>query len=355
MIQWRPDTLGEGFECLTIELGPDDDPGLAAPAAEQQQEGPLNARQLVATLVRSLPEPRTLWQRITGNDREFEDVDVLYIHGWSDYFFQADLARFWTERGARFFAIDLRRYGRSLRPGQTAGYISDLTEYDREIEFALAEMGTSAPSSREARKLVLLGHSTGGLVLSLWASRHPGVADALVLNSPWLELQLSARGRQMIAPIVNLGAKYVPLEGIPQLDYGFYARALREVGPKEEVALINPEWKPEQSHAVHNGWLRAILAGHDRVYRGLHIDVPVCVLLSARSALPARWSEELTRTDSVLDVDDISRAALRLGSAVTVERIDGALHDIFMSAPEPRADAYARLERWTKGWRRALD
>ncbi|KAM9862090.1 alpha/beta hydrolase [Leucobacter sp. BZR 635] len=354
MMQWGPDVLGDGFECLTFELGADDDPGFGDPSAEQA-EGPLHARQLVATLVRSLPSSRSLWERISGRDRDFEDVDVLYVHGWSDYFFQTDLAKFWTDRGARFFALDLRRYGRSLRPGQTPGYIGDLGEYDDEIEFALAEMRASAPASKTERKLVLLGHSTGGLVLCLWANRNPGVADALVLNSPWLELQLSSRGRQVIAPIVNLGARYSPLEGIPQLDYGFYARALQEVGPKADVARINTEWKPEKSHPVHNGWLRAILAGHDLVYRGLHIDVPVCVLLSQRSALPARWSDELTRADSVLDVDDISRAALRLGPSVTLERIDGALHDIFMSAPEPRADAYARLERWSRGWRRALD
>ncbi|GAA1314155.1 alpha/beta hydrolase [Leucobacter albus] len=354
MIDWRPDVLGDGFEQLTFELGIDDDPGLVDSTRDTQQ-GPLNAHQLVATLVRSLPEPLSWWNRLTGRQRGLEDVDVLYVHGWSDYFFQADLARFWTLRGARFFALDLRRYGRSLRPGQTAGYIADLGDYDAEIDFALAEMRASAPRSQEARKLVLLGHSTGGLVLSLWASRHPGIADALVLNSPWLELQLSARGRQMIAPIVNLGAKYSPLEGIPQLDYGFYARAVRTVGPASDVERINTEWKPEQSHPVHAGWLRAILAGHDSVYRGLNIEAPVCVLLSRRSALPTRWSEELTRADSVLDVDDISRAALRLGPSVTVERIDGALHDVFVSGDVPRADAYARLGRFAQGWRCALD
>src|SRR5690606_39929457 len=114
-------------------------------------------------------------------------VDVLYVHGWSDYFFQKRLARFWTARGARFFALDLRKYGRSLRPGQTPGFITDLDEYDADIEAALAARGNTA-----GRRLVLLGHSTGGLILSLWAARHPRQVDALILNSPWLEFQLGA-------------------------------------------------------------------------------------------------------------------------------------------------------------------
>ena len=48
-----------------------------------------------------------------------------------------------------------------------------------------------------------MGHSTGGLTLTLWAARHPGLADALVLNSPWLELQLGPLGRQALAPLVD--------------------------------------------------------------------------------------------------------------------------------------------------------
>ena len=76
----------------------------------------------------------------------------------------------------------------------------------------------------------------------------------------------------------------------------------------------------------------------------------MCVLLSARSATPTRWSEDLTRADSVLVVDDIARAALKLGPSVTVERIDGALHDVFLSRHEAREEAYRRLDRWVRGW-----
>ena len=47
---------------------------------------------------------------------------------------------------------------------------------------------------------------------------------------------------------------------------------------------------------------------------------------------------------------DIARAALKLGPSVTVERIDGALHDVFLSRREARAEAYERLGRWVTGW-----
>ncbi|MFJ4222811.1 alpha/beta hydrolase [Microbacterium sp. NPDC089695] len=331
MAHWVPDVLGDEFEQLTLELAPDD-------------EGPV-----VATLVRALPPAQGWWARWSGRRRMLDDVDVLYVHGWSDYFFQKRLARFWTARGARFHALDLRKYGRSLREGQTPGFITDLATYDEDIEAALAAMGRGDDAGSSSRRLVLLGHSTGGLTLSLWAARHRGVADAVILNSPWLEFQV-ASARPLIAPVAELQARWSPRDVAPQVDLGFYTRAQQEVADPDDPMDVNLAWRPAQTMAVHAGWFHAILTGHAAVAAGLSIDAPVCVLLSSRSATPTRWSDDLTRTDSVLVVDDIARAALKLGPSVTIERIDGALHDVFLSRHEAREEAYARLSRWVRGW-----
>ena len=116
---WVTDVLGAPFEQLTLGLEPDD-------------QG-----DVVATLVRLLPKPAPL-AGLLRDRRPFADVDVLYVHGWSDYFFQKRLARYWADRGARFFALDLRKYGRSVRPGQTPGFVTDLSTYDEDIAAALA-------------------------------------------------------------------------------------------------------------------------------------------------------------------------------------------------------------------------
>lgn len=341
MTQWRSDVLGDEFECCDIDLGED-------------SEGPL-----VATLVRALPTPLGFWSRTLGKSRDLENCDILYVHGWSDYFFQKELARFFTQRGARFFAIDLRKYGRSLREGQTFGYIENLDDYDAEIGAAIEiiQAGATAGGGFEIRaqaasKLVLLGHSTGGLVLSLWASRHHGIADALVLNSPWLELQISGTARRAIAPMVNLHAKYSPHEmALPQLDRGFYAQAQRENNPSPDAPVVNPDWRPEHTMPVRAGWLKAIIEGHERIAAGIDVGMPTCMLLSARSEFGLNWNDAMLRADTVLDVEAVARASLRLGPSITIERIDGALHDVFLSEPGVRADAFQRMERWLRGWR----
>lgn len=339
MSAWREDILGQGFEQLTLDLGADD-------------EGPV-----VATLVRALPGPEPWWKRalnrVTGAHRPFEGVDVLYVHGWSDYFFQTELAGFWTSRGARFFALDLRKYGRSLREGQTPGYIEDLSHYDAEVNASLAEIKGSAEGERVQ---LVLGHSTGGLVLSGWASRHPGACDAILLNSPWLEFQLSGTVRKLLSPIIGLTAKLDGHDAAPQIDLGFYARAQRQVAETGNIEQIVEAWRPEQSLPVRAGWMKAILDAHEQVAEGnVTVEEPVCVLLSKRWIAPTKWSDELMHVDSVLNVNAVSHAALKLGSNITINWIEGALHDVFLSAATPRRQAYETVEAWVTGFLAAKD
>lgn len=369
MIEWRADVLGDGFTCVDIALEGTDggsthalgggghrDTTDARGTAAALADSPTGAARR-ATLVRALPRPLSLWQRFIGERRPFEDVDVLYVHGWNDYFFQRHTAQFFTDRGARFFALDLRGYGRSLDEGQVPGYIEDLASYDAEIHAALQIMGHGAAGTpaahdrtRRTRRLVMYGHSTGGLVLSLWCHRNRGVADVLLLNSPWLALQVGDGMRRALAPVVNLSAKFAPHElALPQLDFGFYHQAQRLVSDPDEQAAINRQWRPEVSPPVRLGWLNAILSGHRQIAAGIDVGAPACVLLSTRTVFAVSWRDEMTSSDTVLDVDGVAQAALGLGPSVTIERIEGAIHDVFLSAEPARTEAFARVERWLLG------
>ncbi|MFC8732772.1 alpha/beta hydrolase [Luteimicrobium sp. NPDC057192] len=331
---WRPDVLGPGFEQRTLPLGEDD-------------EG-----DVVATLVRYAPdlsEPGAL--RPPGSGTPGRDADVLYVHGWSDYFFQAEHARFWHQRGARFYALDLHKYGRSLRPGQTPGFTADLRHYFRDVEAALAVMGHGilpGERSREDRPLVLVGHSTGGLTLSLWAAAFPGRATALVLNSPWLEFQAGSTGRAVVAPALGLRSRLQPRGRMVAVDLGFYTRAVsRRFEGEWDYDLA---WRPEHGFALHPAWLDAVFRAQADVARGLGLDLPVLVLLSARSTLLPVWSEAMRSSDTALDVGHVATRAVQLGSHVTLARIEGALHDVVLSAPEARAHAYRVLGRWADAY-----
>lgn len=319
-VDWEQDVLGPDFRAHTLELADDD-------------EG-----SVVATVIRHDPP----------TEHELRPVRaILYLHGWSDYFFQRHVAEFWTAQGAAFYAVDLRKYGRSLRPHQTPGYIEDLATYDEEINAALAvihaELGANAV-------IMLMAHSTGGLTGVLWADRNPGKVSGLVLNSPWLELQGSSIARTVSTPAITQLARFQPLATLPNIDQGFYSRSLLDVAEGE--LELNTKWRPTPSFPVRAGWLRAIITGHAKVARGLHITEPIMMLLSARSAISPRWTDDMLTGDSILDVDAIARRTRHLGSVVTLVRIDGGLHDLSMSAAQPRQEFFDQITRWTAayGW-----
>src|SRR6266498_4180257 len=123
------DILGSPYERETLDLGSDD-------------EGAV-----VATLIRRRADTPT--RRA-----------VLYVHGFIDYFFQTHLADFFVARGWDFYAVDLRKYGRSLLPHQTPNFCRDLADYYPELDEAVRLI-----RDRDGHDTVLLkGHSTGGLI-----------------------------------------------------------------------------------------------------------------------------------------------------------------------------------------------
>jgi len=318
--RWETDVLGPDYQALTLDLGTDDEGAVVATVVRYRPPAPESVRPARA---------------------------VLYVHGWSDYFFQTELAEFWHGQGIAFYALDLRKYGRSLRPYQTPGYVASLTEYDGDLEAALgvirAELGLRV-------RILFMGHSTGGLTGVLWAQRHPGQFCALVLNSPWLEMQGSAILRNVSTPAVRQLARFQPKTALPNIDPGYYARAIGVRGGGEWS--FDATWRPNPAFPVRAGWLAAILEGHAEVARGLEIGVPILTLASARSHFAARWSEEMRSTDTVLDVEMIARRAVQLGPVVTVVRIDRGVHDLTLSPAPVRRRFYAEVMRWTisYGW-----
>ncbi|NQW89115.1 alpha/beta hydrolase [Curtobacterium sp. VKM Ac-2861] len=329
---WAPDVLGPDFEARSLPLEDDD-------------EGPVTATLVRRTRTHRLPRRwRTAIPWRSGH-LPLGGADVLYVHGWSDYFFQREMAEHLEALGARFFALDLRKYGRSLLPHQTPGYVDDLAVYDEDIAAALDTIGHGDPEHGR-RRLILFGHSTGGLTLALWNSRHRGVAAGLVLNSPWLEFQATGFARELIAPLMKLGARRNPLAPLPTVDPGFYTRTVSS--GSDGSWTYNQAWRPERGFPLHPGWLAAVFAGQDQVAHGLGAETPTLVLLSTHSLLSPKWSEEMTHVDVALNVDAVAHRALSLGDDVSVARIHGALHDVMLSEPRVRETAYTAIRRWAR-------
>jgi alpha-beta hydrolase superfamily lysophospholipase len=106
--------------------------------------------------------------------------------------------------------------------------------------------------------------------------------------------------------------------------------------------------KPLLGFPVTVGWLNAIRRGQAELHRGLDVGVPSLVLRSDRTHYSSSYSEASDRADTVLDVRQIARWAGCLGGETTVVPVPSALHDVFLSLPFARKEAYTRLEVWLR-------
>ena len=305
------DVLGAPYQRRTIDLGTDD-------------EGPV-----VATLVsRAADAP-------TGRA-------VLYVHGFNDYFFQEHLADFYVARGIHFYAIDLRKYGRSLLPHQTPNFIRRISDYFPELDEAARIIRAEDGHSH----LLVNAHSTGGLITALWAHkvRDAGVLDGLFLNSPFFEFNVPAATRLAAGRVFGVVGRFRPYARVKtsvNLAYGHSIHADHHGEWRFDVA-----WKPIAGFAPRAAWVAAVRSAQARLQAGLDIRVPVLVACSTRSYKKIGWTEEAQAADAVLDVEHIARYAWRLGRHVTIVRIENGLHDLTLSAPEVRAEVFAELDRW---------
>ena len=309
--QYVPDILGDGYWQQTFQMG-------------QDKEG-----DVVSTLVK----------------RSFEaqaETAVLYLHGYNDYFFQKELGDSIAAWGYRFYALDLRKYGRSLRPHQDAFYCESLREYFADIDTALTTIRNEG-----AKAILLMGHSTGGLIATYYLQERQASSGvrALILNSPFLDWNFGWFMEEVMLPAVAYIGKWfprLPVSGGGDPNYAF--SLLRD---HKGEWTFQTDWKMPYGHTKRAGWIKAIHKAQQSVQKGKRLHCPVLVLSSDHS-LPeeSQWKDAYLRADIVLDVTDIRRYGEQLSQQTTYGCIPDGMHDLVLSNQAARQRTYLILQDW---------
>lgn len=341
-LDFVPDLLGPGYQQSTLEYG--EDPDDETPGAP-----------VVGTLVRHLPDGEDAAAFATR-------PAMLLVHGMTDFFFQTHVAEHFHALGYAVYAIDLRKCGRSHRPDQTWHHVTSQSIYDEDLTVALSLLAAGHPS------VVPVGHSTGGLDVTMWvarlraASRRGDTArgslyraiDAVVLNSPWLDLQFDPFTNAVIRHVFPTVARFAPHWHVPGGINPTYGRTLHV----EE----NGEWdfdrtyKPLLPRPKQVSWLVGVSREIDKLHSGdWSTGVPTLLLCSDADSpgrsmpAPDGSGAEVPEprafiTDTILKPSQMRDAAHLVDPGCTVVTVPGALHDVFLSAPEVRAAAFAAVD-----------
>ena len=309
--QYSPDVLGEGFLQRKIQM-PDDYEG-----------------KVVCTLIK---------KTLPTNAQQA----VLYVHGYNDYFFQRQLGDSINAHGYNFYALDLRKYGRSILPHQDPFFCKSLTEYFADIDTALTIIRSEGND-----RILLMAHSTGGLITPLYLKSKANSlpVDGLILNSPFLDWNFSWFMKKIVIPTVAFIGKLFPNLTVQGYGIASYANSLlkQEMGEWE----YDTRWKMTNGHPKKAGWISAIQMGQREVRKGLKLNCPILVMSSDKSSVETKeWKDEYLMSDIVLNVHDIQRYAPRLGDFVTRDTIEGGIHDLILSRESARDHTYRTIFGW---------
>lgn len=300
---WGPDVL-DGYESRFVNMG-------------EAFDGPV--RSCVIRLKAERPSKKAF----------------LYVHGFNDYFFQDDWGRQFVDSGYNFYAVDLRRYGRSRLPWQYPYNVRDQKEYFADIDSALNIIRRDGNTD-----ITLGGHSTGGLTVAYYAAcrgARIGV-DRVVTDSPFLAWNFNAFTRNFAAPLIGALSHISPNSDIKQGHCDGYAYSLLKEFDGEWS--YNTDWKMIYSPPVKWSWIGAIDgAQKDLMRRKSHITVPILIMTSSRKIEGCNYTPEFKTGDAVLDPAMIRARGEKLGEPArrVVCVIDSGIHDLILS-PLPARD-----------------
>lgn len=196
-----------------------------------------------------------------------------------DYFFQTHVADFFVERGWDFYALDLRKHGRSLLPHQTPNFCRSLAEYFPELDEAARIIRTEYGHDT----LLVNAHSTGGLITPLWAHarRTDRIVDAMFLNSPFFDFNAGWFLRRPGVAAVGGVGRTRPYRVVSLGLSPLYGQSLHAEHHGEWTYHL--PWMPLGGFRCGPGWLRAIRLGQLRLRAGLDIRVPILMGSGAAS------------------------------------------------------------------------
>ncbi len=307
---YLPDVLGDRFNKLTLSLADD-------------YEG-----DAVATLIRR-------------NSKTQTGKAILYIHGFNDYFFQEEMAKKFNNQGYNFYALDLRKYGRSHLSHQKLNNVRSLLEYNEEIDLALQII-----KSENNNQVVLKGHSTGGLIVTNYAGNHlnSDLFHGIICNSPFYEFNLNIIEIKIGIPMLSMLSKYFPNKLISSGFSKLYGYSLHK--NKHGEWNYSLTWKPHEIPKVNLGFISAIYNAQKKIQNNLVIDVPLLVMYSNKSIYENHWSEKFKEGDAVLNVNHIRHYTSKIKGNVTSFEIENGMHDLILSKKPVREKVYKKMFEW---------
>lgn len=263
---------------------------------------------------------RLYWQSLTPPAPR---AAVAVVHGYGDHSGRyGPLFEALSGAGYELHALDYRGHGQA---DGRRGHCDHFSDYLDDVGLFLDRVESAVPAGR---KLFVLGHSHGALILARFLLDRPRPVAGAVFCSPFLRLAIRP------SP-VKLGAARLVSRVLPWVPFASEIRIeqLTRDPAVRDATLRDPLY----NRTVTPGWFFESQAAQAEVLRRAgELAVPSLVL----SAL----------ADSIADPAEMQVFHERLGAAdKTLRTYPDAYHELFNEIPDVRRRVFADLVDWLAG------
>jgi pimeloyl-ACP methyl ester carboxylesterase len=250
---------------------------------------------------------------------------AILLHGWIAS--HALYAKCWDELDKLlcYRAIDLPGFGDSDKPDHTQ-HAYDPAWYAQQLERIVADTGWG--------KVIVVGHSMGGMAAMAFAAAHPHLVERLILvDSAGHEMPPPLMGRLLQAPVIGR-ALFMALGGSTKALSDFLRNDVYHV---QSVFHLDTVRNMQRCLRLPGGMAAAYATMMNMVSPGA---VRKFMPTRAKVAVPTRvlWGEH----DRLFPVEVCGRAITSAIPGATMEVISGAGHEPPMETPQAFMDALRR-------------
>lgn len=269
--------------------------------------------------------------KINNNDNA-----LIWIHGYNDYYYNLYIGEKFIKNGFDIYAIKLRRYQQNNH--DKIFYCDNLNEYIQDIDNLFPRI-----LEKKYKKIILYGHSMGGLVSSIYCKdgRYKDKITHLILNSPFFDFKLNFIEKFLIYYIIYYLGYFFPNLIIRSIDSNKVNYLTQNI---KKRFYINNNYKLNVLSPVYASWIKTVIDYQNRIkYNNLNLKIPILVLFCDKST---EFTNSNQTGDDTLEVEHIDKYSENLGTNLKKYKFKNAIHDIFSSSLDIINDAFEITLNW---------
>jgi alpha-beta hydrolase superfamily lysophospholipase len=246
---------------------------------------------------------------------------LLFVHGLAEHSGRyGNPVRHFVARGWTCFGFDYRCHGRS--PGPRV-HVDSFNEFLDDVSEGHRLVRIRHPK----QKIVLVGHSQGGLLSLLYAEKNPDNLHGVVVSSPFLGIHPDSKPSPLVMGASNIISKITPKLMFSKVaDPSYLSR-----DPQVESDYVND---PLVSSRVSARWATEVFdAQRTAIAEAPLMTIPSLVMQAGEDRLA---DPEATRSWVASAPEDL----------VEYVEWDGYYHELFNEPLLERRKVFDKMERW---------